>query len=149
MILPRNIKMMFVACRLMAQSVNAHIKQERMVKIKALQKLERKETYHAAILQGDLPPIVEQAVDEKGRAKWSLLKQSLRHFPRPEVLQREGSHVSGFSDHHHTTGGTLAPLPREKTEIMSMATALGGKAVKFGTAAVKKKKKKKRKTKKK
>ena len=130
----------------MAQSVNAHIQQERMVKIKERQRLERKESYHASILTGDLPPIVEKATDEKGRTKWSLLKQSMQHGG----LHREGTHGSGFSSDRRMTpvDALLEPLPRQKTKILSMATTLGGKAVKFGAAGVKKKKKKKRKNKK-
>ena len=114
------------------------------MKIKDRQRLERKESYHASILHGDLPPIVEKAKDEKGRTKWSLLKQSMQHGG----LHRESSHGSGFSsDRRMTLVDELEPMPRQKTKILSMATTLGGKAVKFGAAGVKKKKKKKRKSK--
>ena len=130
-----------ITCRVMANSVNAHIKQERVVKMKEQLKLERQETYHASILNDNLPPIAGKATPED--QKMSLLNQSLRHHRRQEKTKSEIGHVSATNLHRlHTE--LLVPLNQEQTKILSMSTALGSKAVKFGAGEMKKKKKKKK-----
>ena len=132
-----------ITCRVMANSVNAHIKQERMVKLKEQLKLERQATYHASILNDNLPPIAGKATPDD--QKMSLLNQSLRHYRRLEKTKSEIGHVSGTNLHRlHTE--LLVPLKKEHTKILSMSTALGSKAVKFGAGEKKKQKKKRKKT---